>query len=145
MKSLTTREKRLYWTMWSVVALVAAIYFSLRDKPVPKPAYALNVILDADLQERFAAVDVEKRGLDHVSADFHLKEAFLSTVVRFEKEMTVGYQLQRGSLELDKGEFRIVIQPLVSLAHARFPNRKKVDFDTVHPHLPGSISGGQPH
>ncbi len=136
MKALTANEKRLYWALWSGVALVAAIWFSVRDKPAPKRVDQLNVVLDAGLSERFDVVDVEKRGAEYLEATFHLKDAFLSTVIRFEKEMTVAYTIQRGALDLDHGEFRIVIKPLVKIAIARFPNRKKVDFDTVHFQLP---------
>jgi len=135
-KALTPNEKKLYWTMWAVVALVAAIFFSLRDKPLPKAANDINVVLDAGLRERFSEVYADRGGLDHIDVTFQLNDAFLSTVVRFEKEMNVAYIIKRGELALDRGEFRIVIKPLVKMAIARFPNRKKVTFDTVHLQLP---------
>jgi len=134
--TLSDQEKKLYWTIWLVVALVAAVWFSLRTRPVPPLSTTVTVELDAPLSSRFDKVAVERSGVDFFQVNLTLSDSLTASVTRFPKEMTLAYAAKRGPLTLDTGEFSLIIRPKQKEASVRILNRKKVEFDAVTFQLP---------
>jgi hypothetical protein len=134
--TLSDNEKRLYWTIWLVLALVAAVWLSFRARPTPPLSNTVIVELDEALRSRFQKVEVERSGVDFFQVNLFLSDSLIAAVTRFPKEMTLAYAAKRGPLLLDKGEFSLVLRPKQKEVSVRILNRKKVEFDTVTLQLP---------
>ena len=133
--NLTPSEKRLYFTLWGVLGLGAAIFFSVRGYRHRTAVPGLTVSLAPELSQKFTHVEASKKGIDFIEFQFELHPEFAKTVGRYPKQLSLLYLLKRGNFEVDSGEIVVVLPPQSQSVAVRAVNRKKLDFNEVHVRL----------
>lgn len=134
--NLTPEERRLYLTLWGLLALGAAVFFSVRGYRHRSTPPGLAVSIAPELSHKFTEVIASKKGLDFIEFVFSLHPDFVKDVGRYPKQLSLLYALKRGTFEVDTGEVVLILAPRSEAVAARAVNRKKIDFDSVHVRLP---------